>query len=113
MSSRSRAGNDSLPGAGAPRVGLFGLLGSGNSGNDASMETVLAYLADAHPDAVVDALCGGPELVRARYGIEATSLFWYQQFEQRATGAPATVLKAWARGSTRFALPPGCGGTMP
>ena len=51
--------------AAAPRVGLFGLLGSGNSGNDASMETVLAYLREAHPDAVVDALCGGPERVRA------------------------------------------------
>ena len=39
-----------------PRVGLFGQLGSGNSGNDASMETVLAYLQQAHPDAHVDAL---------------------------------------------------------
>ena len=28
----------------APRVGLFGLLGSGNIGNDASMESILGYL---------------------------------------------------------------------
>ena len=33
-----------------PRVGLFGILGAGNSGNDASLETVLAYLREAHPE---------------------------------------------------------------
>src|ERR1700739_4175220 len=82
----------------APRVGMFGLLGSGNSGNDASAETVLAYLREAHPDAVVDALCGGPERVRARYGIDAAPLYWYQQFEQRKTGAQAAFLKALGKG---------------
>ena len=45
----------------APRVGLFGLLGSGNIGNDASMESVLGYLRARHPGAVVDAMCMGPE----------------------------------------------------
>jgi polysaccharide pyruvyl transferase WcaK-like protein len=77
----------------APSVGLFGLLGSGNSGNDASMETVLAYLREAHPDVVVDALCGGPERVRATYGIDASPLYWYQKFDQRTTGAPAAFPK--------------------
>jgi polysaccharide pyruvyl transferase WcaK-like protein len=56
----SLVGDGSPSNADALKVGLFGLLGSGNSGNDASMETVLAYLREAHPDAVVDALCGGP-----------------------------------------------------
>jgi polysaccharide pyruvyl transferase WcaK-like protein len=84
--------------AAAPRVGLFGLLGSGNSGNDASMETVLAYLREAHPDAVVDALCSGPEWVQARYGIEAASLFWYRRFEQRKTGIQAVFLKMLGKG---------------
>ena len=82
----------------APSVGLFGLLGSGNSGNDASMETVLAYLREAHPDIVVDALCGGPERVRANYGIDASPLYWYQKFEHRATGAPAALLKLAGKG---------------
>jgi polysaccharide pyruvyl transferase WcaK-like protein len=82
----------------APRVGLFGLIGSGNSGNDASTETVLAYLREAHPDAVVDALCGGPERVRASYGIDARPLFWYQKFEQRKSGAPAAFLKMLGKG---------------
>ncbi|MEU3249806.1 polysaccharide pyruvyl transferase family protein [Streptomyces sp. NPDC006997] len=60
------------------RVGVFGLLGSGNLGNDGSLEAVLRYLRDAHPDAAVDALCGGPEAVTARYGIPATRLHWYR-----------------------------------
>ena len=82
----------------APKVGLFGLLGSGNSGNEASMETVLAYLREAHPDAVVDALCGGPERVRASHGIDAEPLFWYEKFEQRKTGAQAAFLKVLGKG---------------
>ena len=84
--------------ADAPRVGLFGLLGSGNSGNDASAETVLAYLREAHPDAVVDALCGGPERVQARYGIDAAPLLWYERFEQRNTAVPAALLKVLGKG---------------
>ena len=77
----------------SPRVGLFGLIGSGNSGNDASTEAVLAYLRTAHPEVVVDAMCGGPELVRARYGIDGVPIFWYQKFEQGKTAVPAPLLK--------------------
>ncbi|MGA5899303.1 polysaccharide pyruvyl transferase family protein [Streptomyces venetus] len=60
------------------RVGVFGLLGSGNLGNDGSLEAVLGYLRAEHPEAVVDALCGGPGVVTARYGIPATRLHWYR-----------------------------------
>jgi polysaccharide pyruvyl transferase WcaK-like protein len=84
-------------GGAAPAVGLFGLLGSGNSGNDASMETVLDYLRHAHPDAVVDALCGGPERVRASYGIDAAPLSWYQG-SGRTASARGGLLKALGKG---------------
>ena len=73
-------------------MGLFGLLGSGNSGNDASLETVLTYLREAHPEAVVDAMCGGPERVRARSGIGTVPIFWFSRFEQRTSGMTATDL---------------------
>ncbi|MFD0317786.1 polysaccharide pyruvyl transferase family protein [Streptomyces flavalbus] len=75
------------------RVGVFGLLGSGNLGNDGSLEAVLGYLRDAHPDAVVDALCGGPEAVTARYGIPATRLHWYRGEYRTASRAGAIVGK--------------------
>lgn len=91
------------------RVGVFGLLGSGNLGNDGSLEAVLGYLRAAHPEAVVDALCGGPETVTARYGIPATRLHWYGGEYRTASRAGARAAKglgklvdavrtaAWAR----------------
>lgn len=60
-----------------PRVGIFGLLGSGNLGNDGSLAVVLSYLSERHPDAVVDFMCMGPETITGRYGVPATSLHWY------------------------------------
>ncbi|WP_328940683.1 polysaccharide pyruvyl transferase family protein [Streptomyces sp. NBC_00250] len=75
------------------RVGVFGLLGSGNLGNDGSLEAVLGYLRARHPRAVVDALCGGPEVVKARYGIPATRLHWYRGEYRTASRAGAVAGK--------------------
>ncbi|MFJ8233323.1 polysaccharide pyruvyl transferase family protein [Streptomyces sp. NPDC094448] len=83
------------PGPGTPvRVGVFGLLGSGNLGNDGSLEAVLGYLRTRHPEAVVDALCGGPETVTARYGIPATRLHWYRGEYRTASRAGSVAAKA-------------------
>ncbi|MGW2248681.1 polysaccharide pyruvyl transferase family protein [Kitasatospora sp. NPDC001660] len=75
------------------RVGVFGLLGSGNLGNDGSLEAVLGYLRTEHPQAVVDALCGGPEVVTARYRIPATRLHWYRGEYRTASRAGAIAAK--------------------
>ncbi|MFD5429574.1 polysaccharide pyruvyl transferase family protein [Streptomyces sp. NPDC127084] len=75
------------------RVGVFGLLGSGNLGNDGSLEAVLGYLRAEHPEAVVDALCGGPEVVAARYRIPATRLHWYRGEYRTASRAGAIAAK--------------------
>ncbi|MET9900680.1 polysaccharide pyruvyl transferase family protein [Streptomyces sp. NPDC006446] len=75
------------------RVGVFGLLGSGNLGNDGSLEAVLGYLRAEHPEAVVDALCGGPEVVATRYGIPATRLHWYRGEYRTASRAGAIAAK--------------------
>ncbi|MEV5598783.1 polysaccharide pyruvyl transferase family protein [Streptomyces sp. NPDC052496] len=75
------------------RVGVFGLLGSGNLGNDGSLEAVLGHLRAAHPEAVVDALCGGPEVVTARYGIPATRLHWNRGEYRTASRAGAVAAK--------------------
>ena len=77
----------------APRVGVFGLLGSGNLGNDGSFEAVLGYLRAEHPEAAVDALCGGPEVVASRYGIPATRLHWYRGEYRTASRAGAIAGK--------------------
>lgn len=78
--------------AASTRVGLFGRLASGNIGNDVSMESVLAYLRAEHPDAVVDAMCPAPGRMKARYGIDATELFWRPLFGQRAPRPAKAVL---------------------
>ncbi len=82
----------------APRVGLFGKLGTGNIGNDASMESVLQYLRTDHPEAVVDAMCGGAAEVTARYGIPAIPLYWFQRYEQHVSGLAAVPLKVLGKG---------------
>lgn len=75
------------------RVGVFGLLGSGNLGNDGSLEAVLGYLRAEHPDTLVDALCGGPEVVAARYRIAATRLHWNRGEYRTASRAGAMAAK--------------------
>ncbi|MBD0742519.1 hypothetical protein BG418_13660 [Streptomyces sp. CBMA152] len=74
-------------------MGVFGLLGSGNLGNDGSLEAVLGYLRAEHPEAVVDALCGGPEVVATRYRIPATRLHWYRGEYRTASRAGAVAAK--------------------
>jgi polysaccharide pyruvyl transferase WcaK-like protein len=71
----------------APRVGLVGLLGQGNVGNDGSLEAMLAYLGAEHPDAILDFLCTGTDQIMARYGVPATRIRWYN----RQTQGPASM----------------------
>lgn len=81
-----------------PRVGLFGLLGSGNLGNDGSLEAVVDFLRAKHPDAVLGCLCAGPEEVMARYGFPATRLHWYRSEGQTASGVSAIASKTVGKG---------------
>lgn len=69
-----------------PRIGLFGLLGTGNLGNDGSLAVVLAHLRAAHPDAVLHAFCSGPEEVAERFDLPATRLNWYRAEYRTASG---------------------------
>ncbi|WP_410561705.1 polysaccharide pyruvyl transferase family protein [Amycolatopsis sp. cmx-4-61] len=81
----------------APRVGVFGLLGSGNLGNDGSLEAVLGYLRTEYPDAKLSALVGGPEIVRERYGLDATPLHWNQSEYETASGLRSVALKGFGK----------------
>jgi polysaccharide pyruvyl transferase WcaK-like protein len=80
----------------APRVGVFGKVGAGNIGNDASMEAILGFLGTYCPEAAISAMCTGPETLRTRYGIDdAVPLFWHNKFN--ATGATSGMLKVVGR----------------
>jgi polysaccharide pyruvyl transferase WcaK-like protein len=76
-----------------PRVGLFGNLGSGNIGNDASLEAMLTYLRADQPGAILDAMCTGPDTVKNRYGVPAIALRSLPPDARQAPGM-AAALKA-------------------
>jgi polysaccharide pyruvyl transferase WcaK-like protein len=80
-----------------PLVGLFGGLGSGNIGNDASMEAILGYLRTSHPEAILDAMCGGPQVLRDRYGLRAVHAHWQTRLAERAGGPPGAAVKALSK----------------
>jgi polysaccharide pyruvyl transferase WcaK-like protein len=79
------------------RIGLFGLLGSGNIGNDASMEAVLRYLRARHPSAVIDVMCSGPERVTVGYGLDAVQMFWFDRHQDRLSSKPWNLLRVPSR----------------
>jgi polysaccharide pyruvyl transferase WcaK-like protein len=56
------------------RVALYGFLGSGNIGNDASFETVLDWLRAGYADIDVRCITLAPSAVQARYGIPSAPL---------------------------------------
>ena len=84
-----------------PRVGLFGHLGSGNIGNDASLEAMLRYLSTDQPGAILDAMSPGPEVVKDRYGVPAIPLRWLPPDEGQASGRRRRRGSRWGRWSTR------------
>lgn len=79
------------------RIGLFGLLGSGNLGNDGSFEAVLGYLRAEHPGAALSVMCGGPDVVASRYGLETTALNWYEGEYRTASGPLSIVMKGFGK----------------
>lgn len=81
----------------APRIGLFGLLGTGNFGNDGSLAAVLGHLRTEHPDATLQAFCSGPEKVTERFGVPATRMNWNRAEYHTATGPRAILLKAFGK----------------
>jgi polysaccharide pyruvyl transferase WcaK-like protein len=66
------------------------------------MEAILCYLRAEHPNAIVDAMCPGPERMEEQFGVEAIPLFWQQKFDQRVSGLPAVGLKVLGKGVDLF-----------
>jgi polysaccharide pyruvyl transferase WcaK-like protein len=75
------------------KVGLFGLLGTGNLGNDGSLAAVLGYLRKEHPQARIEVFCSGPEDVMARHGVPAVRMNWYRDEYDTASRLSSIVRK--------------------
>ena len=56
------------------RIVLYGHFGSGNVGNDSSLEAALYNMRALLPSARFTCVCNGPELVRWRFGVEALAI---------------------------------------
>ncbi len=64
-----------MTGNAAPlRLGLIGLFGSGNFGNDGSLEAMISHLRQAHPGAELLTICNGPGTVQSRYATPAIAM---------------------------------------
>lgn len=74
-------------------MGLFGLLGQGNVGNDGSAEAVLSYLRTEHPDLVLDFFCTGPEQMSAKHRLPSSPMRWYAPERHPTSGLAAVALK--------------------
>jgi len=86
-----------MTGRRAPRIGFAGVLGSGNLGNDSSLDALLTFLRDRLPDARFDFLVMEPEALRERYGAPATPLQWFEANAHRFPRVPGTALKMLGR----------------
>ncbi|KJF72827.1 polysaccharide pyruvyl transferase family protein [Agrobacterium arsenijevicii] len=53
------------------RITLLGQFGSGNSGNDGSLEAMLLYLRRMRPDADLLCICASPTVVSAKFNIRS------------------------------------------
>lgn len=67
----SATARDQLSPKNSLRIGLFGLFGSGNFGNDGSLEAMLSLLRKHVPNADLICICNGPERVTEAFGIKA------------------------------------------
>lgn len=65
----------------APKVALFGLFGSGNLGNEGSLDAMLGFLRAAQPAAEFVCVCPEPEEVERRLGIRCFAINWYRSAE--------------------------------
>jgi len=78
------------------QIAFFGLLGSGNIGNDATLETVLAWLARHHPNVEVRCISIAPAGVTARFGIPSVPMTWHSPYH-RASGIAEAFAKLFGR----------------
>lgn len=64
------------------KIGIFGQFGTGNSGNDGSLEVMLSFLGKTFPEAKLLCICSGPAKIQREFGIEtypishAAPRFW-------------------------------------
>jgi polysaccharide pyruvyl transferase WcaK-like protein len=57
------------------RIGLFGMFGTGNIGNDGSLESMVRFLRRVAPEERLLCICGNPAAVEKAFGLEAVPIY--------------------------------------
>lgn len=81
----------------APSIALFGQFGSGNFGNDGSLEAMLLALKRLSPDARLSCICANPEVVEKRFGVPALLMSDAHMHKPRRGGFFAKLRKLGAK----------------
>jgi polysaccharide pyruvyl transferase WcaK-like protein len=61
----------------AQRIGVFGLFGAGNLGNDGSLEAMLRFLRTARPDAELTCICADPVKIEHTHAVRSIRIGGY------------------------------------
>jgi polysaccharide pyruvyl transferase WcaK-like protein len=85
-----------------PRIVLYGHFGSGNIGNDSSLEAALYHLKTHRPEAEIVCVCNGPQEVSERFKIEALPIASPRREARSANRILSTLEKIWARWIDEF-----------
>jgi polysaccharide pyruvyl transferase WcaK-like protein len=75
------------------KIGLFGMFGFENIGNDATLEAILLFLRHTRPNAELVCICIGPERVQADFGIAAINISWQRPNNFLFRSVNAVLLK--------------------
>jgi polysaccharide pyruvyl transferase WcaK-like protein len=63
----------------AKTIGLFGHFGSGNFGNEGSLDAMVRFLRGAQPAAELVCICATPDVAARDHGIPAHSITWHSK----------------------------------
>ena len=70
-------------------VAFYGLLGSGNLGNDASLETLLWWFGEHLPEVALACITIAPAVTRSRYGLRSIALARHRSMDGEAPPSAA------------------------
>lgn len=79
------------------KIILYGHYGSGNIGNDSSLEAALYHIKKYQPDAAVICVCAGPHEVSRRFGIQVLSMSGKHADKPDSRGLLSRIRRFWLR----------------
>lgn len=75
-------------------IGLFGVFGTGNFGNDGSLLAMTEILRRVAPEEPLLCICGNPEAVRQTFGLDAVAIYYVPKPSAHGGGLLSLARKA-------------------